>query len=451
MESIELFLKHARDYVWSLPILILLLGTGAYLTWVLRGIQFRYLGYAFKQIYAEQKKDVEGDINPYEALMTTLAGAIGTGSIVGVSTAVMIGGMGSLFWMWVTAVFGMATKYAESLLAIKYRNMDSRGEMIGGPMEYIEKGLGYKWLALVFALFGVTAAIGTGNLVQVNSISAAVGEVWHIDPWVCGIVLALITAAVIIGGIKSIGHVAGILVPFMALLYVGAGVVIIGMHLDKVPGVFVQIFESAFDFSSLAGGVAGSALLIAIQTGVSRSVFSNEAGLGISSIAAAAAKTDFPGRQALINMTGALISTVVVCTITGLVLSVTGAFGATDASGEPLNGAAMAIYAFNNSIPAGNYVVTVGLILFAFTTVMAWGYYGEKCFEYLFGDRYVMAYRIVYCLLVIPGAALQLEVVWLIADITNGLMAIPNLITLIALSGVIAAETKVFLNAVARE
>lgn len=451
MVSIENYLEMIRDYVWGLPLLILLLGTGVYLTWILKGIQFSYLGYAFKQIFAPQKENAEGDINPYEALMTTLAGAIGTGSIVGVSTALAIGGLGALFWMWVTALLGMATKYSESLLAIKYRNMDARGEMIGGPMEYIEKGLNKKWLAVIFAIFGAVAAIGTGNLVQVNSISAAVNEVWSVDPWITGVVLAALTAGVVIGGIKSIGHVAGVLVPVMALLYVSAGLYIIAIHATEIPAVFGQIIRSAFDMHSIAGGVAGSAFLIALQAGVSRSVFSNEAGLGISSIAAAAARTDLPGRQAMINMTGALISTIVVCTITGLAIAVSGSLEAVNANGDLLNGAAMAIHAFEGSIFGGSYIVTIGLIMFAFTTVMAWGYYGEKCFEYLFGTRFVMAYRILYCLLVIPGAAIKLELAWLVADITNGLMAIPNLIALLGLSTVIITETNEFLSVVSKE
>lgn len=451
MEDIENVLALIRDKVWSMPLLILLLGTGAYLTYLLKGVQFRYLGYAFKQIYAEQKKSAEGDINPYEALMTTLAGAIGTGSIVGISTALVLGGLGALFWMWVTALLGMATKYAESLLAIKYRNLDSRGEMIGGPMEYIEKGLKKKWLAIVFAIFGSIAALGTGNLVQVNSIAAGVNEVWSVDPWVTGMLLSLITGFVVIGGIKALGHVAGVLVPVMATLYIGAGLFIIGMHLSEIPSVLGQIVSEAFGYSAIGGGIAGSAFLIALQVGVSRSVFSNEAGLGISSIAAAAARTDLPGRQAMINMTGALISTVIVCTITGLVIAVTGALNVVDAAGNHLNGAKMAIYAFQSSIPGGEYIVTIGLILFAFTTVIAWGYYGEKCFEYLFGERFVMAYRVIYCLLVIPGAALKLEIAWLMADITNGLMAIPNLIALVGLSGIIVKETREFLTIVSKE
>lgn len=451
METVDLVLAAIRDWVWGPPLLALLLGTGCYLTFLLKGVQFRYLTYAFRQIYAEQKKNSTGDINPYESLMTTLAGAIGTGAIVGVSTALVVGGLGSLFWMWITALLGMATKYSESLLAIKYRNLDKRGEMIGGPMEYIEKGLNAKWMAILFAIFGSIAAIGTGNLVQVNSIAEAVSEVWKIDPWVSGLILALITASVVIGGIKAIGQVAGVLVPFMAVMYVGAGLLIISINYEAVPGVFYQIFQSAFDLSSIGGGIMGSAFMVAVQLGVSRSVFSNEAGLGISSIAAAAARTDIPGRQAMINMTGALISTVIVCTITGFAVAVTGVLGSQDHGGNLVNGAKLAIMAFQSAIPGGAYIVSIGLILFAFTTVLAWGYYGEKCFEYLLGERSVMAYRILYCAIVIPGAALKLESVWYFADITNGLMAIPNLIALIALSPVILKETDAFLKVIAKE
>lgn len=451
METFDQLLASIRDKVWGFPLLMLLLGTGFYLTWLLKGMQFRYLGYALRQIWAEQKKNSQGDINPYEALMTTLAGAIGTGAIVGVSTAVVFGGFGALFWMWITALLGMATKYAESLLAIKYRQKDANGEMLGGPMEYIEKGLGKKWLAILFAVFGSVAALGTGNLVQVNSIAEALGTIWSVDAWLCGVVLAFLIGVVVLGGIKTIGQVASVLVPIMATMYVGAGLIIIGLHFDQIPNVIVQIFQSALNFSSLAGGIAGSAFVIAMQEGVARSVFSNEAGLGISSMAAAAARTDSPGRQSMINMTGALISTVIVCTITGLVLGVTGVVGAQGDKGELMNGAKLAIHAFQSSIPAGGYIVTIGLILFAFTTVLAWGYYGEKCCEYLFGERSIVAYRIFYCCIAIPGAALKLEQVWYIADITNGLMAVPNLMALITLAPIVVHETNIFLKEVTWE
>lgn len=450
MSNFEAMLSQVKDMVWGLPLLLFLLGTGAWLTFLLRGIQFRYLGYAFKQILKPQTQS-KGDINPYEALMTSLAGAIGTGAIVGVSTALAIGGLGSLFWMWVTAFFGMATKYAESLLAVKYRVLDKRGEMMGGPMQYMEHGLSWKWIAILFAIFGSLASVGTGNLVQVNSIAEALNEVWSVNMWWTGMALAVITFLVIVGGVKSIGHVAGIMVPFMALFYVVGGLIIIALHLEKVPEAFFQILDSAFTGDAFAGGILGSGVILVIQLGVSRSVFSNEAGLGISSIAAAAAKTDCPGRQALITMTGALISTVIVCTITGLVLAVTGVLGTQTASGQLLNGAPLAIQAFNTTLWGGNYIVTLGLILFAYSTVIAWAYYGEKCFEYLFGEKSVIWYRIIYSLLIIPGTALKMETVWHVADIANGLMIIPNLVALILLSNVIRQETGEFLMKVQKE
>lgn len=450
MSNLEGVLSQIKDAVWGLPLLMFLLGTGAWLTFLLRGIQFSYLGYAFKQILKPQVHS-KGDINPYEALMTSLAGAIGTGAIVGVSTALAVGGLGSLFWMWVTAFFGMATKYAESLLAVKYRVIDKRGEMMGGPMQYMERGLNWKGMALLFAIFGALAAVGTGNLVQVNSIAEALNEVWAVNMWWTGIALAAITFLVIVGGVKSIGHVAGVMVPFMALFYVIGGIVIIGMHLTEIPEAFRQIFDSAFTGDAFAGGLLGSGVILVIQLGVSRSVFSNEAGLGISSIAAAAAKTDSPGRQAMITMTGALISTVIVCTITGLVLAVTGVLGTQNGSGQLLNGAPLAIKAFNTSLWGGDYIVTIGLILFAYSTVIAWAYYGEKCFEYLFGERSVIWYRILYSLLIIPGTALKMETVWHVADIANGLMIIPNLFALIFLSKVIRQETTEFLVKVQQE
>jgi AGCS family alanine or glycine:cation symporter len=451
MEQIEEILMRIKDWVWGPPLLILLLGTGIYLTWILRGVQFKYLAYAFRQVYASQKKNSQGDISHFESLMTTLAGAIGTGSIIGVATAVAIGGTGAIFWMWVTAFFGMATKYAESLLAVKYRTRDKRGEMCGGPMEYIERGLGWKWMAVIFAVFGAIAAIGTGNLVQVNAISECVAATWSVDMWMTGVFLAVVTGIVVVGGVRSIGHVASVLVPVMALLYIGGGLIILIQHASIIPQALGDIVKGAFGFSSVAGGVAGGALLLTIQMGVSRSIFSNEAGLGISSIAAAAAITDSPSRQALINMTGALISTIVVCSITGLVLAVSGVIGATNESGELLKAPSMAIEAFNRNIPGGAYIVTISLILFAYSTVVAWAYYGEKCFEYLLGEKGVTIYRVLFTLLIIPGAALKIETVWTIADIMNGFMVVPNLIALIGLSHVITTETQQFLRTVEEE
>lgn len=451
MIKIDQLLLDIKNWVWSAPLLILLIGTGLYLTFLLKGVQFRYLAYAIKQVFIRQKKDSEGDISHFEALMTSLAGAIGTGTIVGVATAISIGGFGAIFWMWVTAFVGMATKYAESLLAVKFRTMDARGEMMGGPMQYIEKGLGWKWMAILFALFASFAAVGTGNLVQVNAMAEAVDHMFSLNPWITGVIIAFLTGLVTLGGVKNIGQVAGVLVPIMALFYLVAGLAIMILHIDLLPQALGLIMSSAFQGQAAVGGFAGASLMMAIQMGVTRSVISNEAGLGISAIAAAAARTDSPGRQAMITMTGALISTVIVCTITGMVLAVTGVLGQTAASGKALSGATMAIQAFSTSLPGGAYIVSIGLILFAFSTVIAWSYYGEKCFEYIFGERSVMFYRVFFTLIIIPGAALKMELAWHIADIMNGLMAIPNLIALVALSGVIVSETRVFLNMVKQE
>jgi AGCS family alanine or glycine:cation symporter len=451
MEPLYKSLLQVKEMVWGIPLLALLMGTGLYLTILLKGMQFRYLFYALKQVFHKQDSHSEGDISHFAALMTSLAGAIGTGTIVGVAMGISIGGLGSIFWMWITAFLGMATKYAESLLAVKYRNIDSRGEMAGGPMQYIEKGLGWKGVAILFALFGIFAAIGTGNMVQVNAISEAMSTMWDADAWFKGIVIALLTGLVILGGVKSIGHVASVIVPFMALFYVAAGLFILVIHAEKLPQAIYLIISSAFTPQASFGGFAGSSVMMALQMGAARSLFSNEAGLGISSIAAAAAKTDSPGRQGMITMTGALLSTVIICSITGLVLAVTNVLGMTNEHGESLNAAAMAITAFESTIPGGSFVVSTGLMLFAFTTLIAWAYYGEKCYEYLFGKRYIVAFRIVYTLLVIPGAAMKMEMVWVFADIMNGLMAVPNLIALIALSGTIAKETNTFLQAIKAE
>lgn len=451
MEQAGVFLSQLKDLIWGIPLLLLLLGTGVYLTFLLKGVQFRYLGYAFKQVIAKQKKESKGDISHFEALMTSLAGAIGTGTIVGVATAITVGGLGAIFWMWVTAFISMATKYAESLLAVKYRDIDARNEMAGGPMQYMAKGLGWKRMASLFAILGMIAAMTTGNLVQTNSIAEGVYHVWQIDPWLTGIFLCILTIVVVIGGVKWIGHVASVLVPGMAILYIGAACYILILNFTSIPSAFMLIFHSAWNGQAATGGFMGASVMMAIQMGVARSVFSNEAGLGISSIAAAAARTDSPGRQALITMTGALISTVIVCTMTGIVLAVTNVVGSSAESGQMLNGAALAIAAFNKHIPGGEYIVTIGLILFAYTTVLAWSYYGEKCCEYLFGERSIFAFRILFALIVIPGAVLKMEIAWHLADISNGLMVIPNLIALIALSGVIVKETQIFLSIAEKE
>lgn len=444
-------LDYLYGWVWGAPLLILITGVGLYLTIALRGLQFRYLGYALKLVFGRQHdpyaRKEKGDISHFQSLMTALAATLGIGNIVGLATAITIGGLGALFWMWITALLGMATKYAEAILAVKYRVADGNGEMCGGPMYFIDKGLKWKWLAVAFAFFGAVAALGGGNILQANSISHAMSAVFLVDPFWSGLTIAVLCGLTIMGGIKSIGRVAGYLVPFMALFYiVGAGVVLFKFY-DRIPGVIVDIVTYAFTPQAAIGGFAGASILLALQVGISRGLMTSEAGLGTASIAAAAAKTDLPGRQALVSMTGSFLATIVMCTITGLVLGVTNVLGSVDAAGNALKGAALTIDAFSQAMSwGGGYIVTIAIILFGFTTILGWAYYGEKCMEYLFGLKVVPFYRILFTLVIIPGAILELEVVWKISDVFNGLMAFPNLIALCALSPVIVHETREFLE-----
>ena len=445
--SVLFFLDKIYNIIWSTPLLLLIVGIGAFFTIALKGIQFRYLGYAFKLILGKQhvKQGEKGDITHFQSLMTALAATIGIGNVAGVSTAIVIGGMGAIFWMWVTALLGMATRYAEAILAVKYRTTDKKGEMCGGPMYFIERGLKWHWLAVSFALFGAIAAFGGGNMIQSNSVADVLHKQFLIDPLLSGIILAVLTGLTIIGGIKSIGHVASYLVPLMAFFYIGGAGIVIFMKYELIPQTFMTIISTAFTGQAAIGGFAGSTILIAIQVGISRGLMTSEAGLGTASIAASAAQTDLPGRQALVSMTGCFLATIIMCTVTGLVLGVTNILGAVDHSGKILTGASMTVAAFESVVPGGGYIVTIGLILFAFTTLLGWAYYGEKCCEYLFGERSVPFYRLFFTLIIIPGAVLNLEVVWKVSDITNALMAIPNLIGLMALSGVVLKETREFM------
>lgn len=441
------FLDEIYSWVWGLPLLILLMGVGIYLTILLKGLQFRYLWYALKlALFPTKKGEGAGDISHFQSLMTALAATIGIGNIAGVATAITVGGRGALFWMWVTALIGMATKYAEAILAVKYRAIDERGEMSGGPMYFIEKGLGWKVLAMSFAVFGAIAALGGGNMLQANSVSDVMQSVFNISPWVTGIAVALCIGLSIIGGIKSIGKITSLLVPFMAILYIGGGMLILLKCYDRIPDALWSIFTHAFTGQAAAGGFLGASMATALQVGMSRGLMTSEAGLGTASIAAAAAKTDHPGRQALVSMTGCFLATLIMCSVTGLVLGVTDSFGMTDANGKILTGASLTVTAFNSVFSWGTYVVTIGLVLFAFTTLLGWAYYGEKCVEYILGEKSIPWYRLLFTLVIIPGAVLELEVVWKISDITNGLMAFPNLIGVLALSGVVAAETREFLK-----
>lgn len=443
MKEIEKFIGAVNDIVWGPPMLILIVGTGIFLTLRLAFLQFRTLPYALKLAFspASQDKKSKGDITHYQALTTALAATIGTGNIAGVATAVVLGGPGAVFWMWISALFGMATKYAEAILAVKYRVQGKNGEFSGGPMYYIEKGLKMKWLAILFAVFGAFAAFGIGNLVQSFNVSDALHSTFQIPQIATGVVLTLLAGLVILGGIKSIGKVTAYIVPFMALFYVVAGLIIVVMNLNLVPTALGLIFSEAFTGNAIIGGGIGAA----IRWGVARGVFSNEAGLGSAPIAAAAAKTDYPGRQALVSMTQVFIDTIIVCSITGIAI----VMGDLYLNGE--RGAALTAATFEFFLGgAGSAVVTIGLAFFAFSTILGWSYYGEKCVGYLFSDGIVKYYRLIFVVAVFFGAIASLDLVWDLADIMNGLMAIPNLIGLVGLSGVVVAETHRFLK-VAKE
>lgn len=426
-------------FVWGPPLLILLVGTGIWLTVRLRLLQVLHLSDALKLIFRAQN-DGHGDVNSFRALCTALAATVGTGNIVGVATAIKAGGPGAIFWMWIAAFFGMATKYAECLLAVKYRTVDANGNISGGPMYYIENGLGkkYKPLAVIFAVFGILCAyFGIGTFAQVNSIVEITNITAGIPVIYTGIALTVLVAVVTIGGLKSISTVAGKIVPLMALLYFITTVGILLTFADKIPAAVALILDSAFNPTAAAGGFLGSSVMMAMRNGVARGVFSNESGLGSAPIVAAAAKTKWPAEQGLISMTGTFIDTIVICTLTGLTLVVSGVW-----CGD-LNGAAMTEHAFEMAFPAfGSWLLMIGLVLFAFTTILGWNYYGERCVEYLLGVKAILPYRLIFIGLIACGPFLKLEEIWVLADIVNGLMAVPNLIALLALTGVIVAETR---------
>ena len=434
-------LNEIDAFVWGPPLLVLLVGTGILLTFRLKLLQVFKLPQALGLIFSA-KNDGSGDVNSFKALCTALAATVGTGNIVGVATAIKAGGPGALFWMWMAAFFGMATKYSECLLAVKYRTVDANGNISGGPMYYIENGLGkkYKPLAVMFAIFGVLCAyFGIGTFAQVNSIVEITQISAGIPVVYTGIALTVVVAAVTIGGLKSIATVAAKVVPAMALLYFLTTVGIMIVFADQVPAAIATVLNSAFTPTAAQGGFLGATVMLAMRSGVARGVFSNESGLGSAPIVAAAAKTKWAAEQGLISMTGTFIDTIIICTLTGLSLVVSGVWCG------PLNGAAMTESAFTMAFPAfGSMLLLVGLVLFAFTTILGWNYYGERCVEYLMGVKAILPYRIIFICLIACGPFLKLEEIWVLADIVNGLMAIPNLIALIALSGVVVAETKAY-------
>ena len=431
------------SFMWGPPLITLLVGTGIYLTLRLKLLQVVRLPKALSLIF-KAKNHGEGDVSSFKALCVALAATVGTGNIVGVATAVKIGGPGAIFWMWMAAFFGMATKYAEGLLAVKYRSTDAKGNIAGGPMYYIRQGMGekYKPLATFFAAATILVAyFGIGTFPQVNAIVDSAEISFGLSKVLTGAVLTILIAAITIGGLQSIAKVAAKVIPFMAVMYIAISVGLIAMNFDGVPAAVALIFESAFTGTAAAGGFAGSTIMMAMQNGIARGVFSNESGLGSAPIAAAAAKTKEPAEQGLISMTGTFIDTLIICTMTGLALVLTGVWQG-DAAG-----AAMTSAAFASAYGAvGSSLLTIALVLFAFTTILGWNYYGERACIYLFGTKGVMPYRVIFIALIASGGFLKLEAIWILADIVNGLMAIPNLIALIALSGVVVAETESYLS-----
>jgi len=437
MLDFENILTQISDLIWGYPLIILLFGTHIFLTIRLRLIQ-RFIVTAIK-ISLRRDKEGKGDISQFGALTTALAATIGTGNIVGVSTAVAAGGPGAVLWMWLTGVFGIATKYSEALLSVKYRVKMPDGTMAGGPMYVLERGLKMKWLAVLFAAFTSVTAFGIGNMVQANSISVLVNESFQIPMWVTGLILTVLTAVVILGGIKSIARVCEGLVPFMAITYVLGCLIILGMNLKGIPDTLSIIFNSAFTGQAAIGGFLGAGMKEAIRFGIARGLFSNESGLGSAPIVAAAAQTKNPVRQALVSSTGTFWDTVVVCAITGLVVVNSGEWM------KGLSGAALTKQAFSDFHIIGPIVLTLGLLTFVFSTILGWSYYGEKAAEYLFGNKIIKPYRYLWVMFVMIGSVLSINAVWTFADITNALMALPNLVSLILLSGVIVNETKKYL------
>ncbi|WP_337603130.1 sodium:alanine symporter family protein [Acidaminococcus timonensis] len=431
------------SFVWGPPLLVLLVGTGIFLSFRLGFLQVRHLPRSLKLIFKAENKG-EGDIDSFKALCTALAATVGTGNIVGVATAIKAGGPGAILWMWLAAFFGMATKYAEGCLAVKFRTVDDKGQISGGPMYYIENGLGkaYRPLAIAFAFFGVLVAyFGIGTFAQVNSIVQITQLNAGIPVEYTAIVLTILVAAITLGGLQSIAKTASKVVPAMAIIYMASTLGFLVIFADKVPGAIMEIFYDAFHPTAAVGGFLGASVLFAMRNGVARGVFSNESGLGSAPIVAAAAKTKWPAEQGLVSMTGTFIDTIIICTMTGLVVVISGLW-----KGD-LNGAALTNAAFLQAYPHfGGYMLMVGLVLFAFTTILGWNYYGERCMEYLVGTKGIMPYRIIFIILVGCGAFLKLEAIWVLADIVNGLMAIPNLIALLGLSGVVVAETKKYLQ-----
>lgn len=456
MKELSNVISAIDDFVWGPVMLVLLVGTGIYLTFRMRFLTWRNLGYALKRTLSKEartKSRGEGDVSPFSALTTALAATIGTGNIVGVATAMVSGGPGALVWMWISAAFGLTSKISECMLAIKYREVNEKGEMSGGPMYTMKKGIKNKKLGAVlawlFAFFAVVASFGIGNMTQGNSISGALKATFNVPTWLSGIIITVFALLIIVGGIKSISKVSSVVVPVMAIFYVICGLIVIIGNISNLPAGLAMIFKMAFSVKAVGGGMCGTivaSMMNAMRYGVARGVFSNEAGMGSAAITAAAATTDNPVRQGYINMTGTFWDTIVVCTITGLAIASSGVLGMKDAAGDYLTGSDITIAAFKTVLgTGGGWLVTIGITLFAFSTILGWEYHGEKAFEYLLGThRFNMVYRVIFSLVAYIGCTQTLSLVWNFSDIANALMAIPNLICMLLLSGEIASDIKKF-------
>ena len=452
MERLNSFIDSVNAFAWGPPMLGMLGVTGVLLTLGLVFMPWRKVGYGFRLLFDKSEAAGEGEVKPFNALMTALSATVGTGNIAGVATAIALGGPGAIFYMWLIALFGMATKYAEAVCAVTYREVDANGMHVGGPMYYLRNGVGAfapelgKWLGLGFAVFGAVAAFGIGNAVQVNSMATALAGSFGVPTWITGLIVAALVGIVIIGGIQRIGEVAGKLVPAMIVLYIGAALIVIIINITAVPAAIALIFTYAFTPAAAAGGFAGAAVAAAIRFGVARGVFSNESGLGSAAIAHAAAQTNSPVRQGVIAMLGTFIDTIVVCTMTALVILTSGAWTLTGAGGGGLTGVVLTSASFQSAMPGGQYVVTVALAVFAFTTILGWSYYGERCWQYLFSENSLLIYRGLWVLAALIFANVKVSFVWNLSDTLNGLMAVPNLIGLLLLAPMVFKVTREYFD-----
>ena len=448
MDRLNVIIDSINAFAWGPPMLGILGVTGVLLTLGLVFMPWRKVGYGFRLLFDKSAPAGEGEVKPFNALMTALSATVGTGNIAGVATAIALGGPGAIFYMWLIALFGMATKYAEAVCAVTHREVDANGKYVGGPMYYLRNGVGEfapelgKWLGLAFAVFGAVAAFGIGNAVQVNSMATALENSFGLPVWITGVVVAVLVGIVVIGGIRRIGEVAGKLVPAMIVLYIGAALLILAINITAIPEAIGLIFTHAFTPAAATGGFAGAAVAAAVRFGIARGVFSNESGLGSAAIAHAAAQTDSPVRQGIIAMLGTFIDTLVVCTMTALVILTSGAWTMTGPDGAGLTGAVLTSTSFQASIAGGQYIVTIALAIFAFTTILGWSYYGERCWQYLFKEKSLVIYRALWVAAALAFANVKVDLVWNLADTLNGLMAVPNLIGLLLLAPMVFKVTR---------